>query len=254
MIQSTIHFRADTKGSPALTLQNKVLVKSFLTLNSAKNTQSSASDSVFYSPNHMALCFVKPALSVYYLDMGKAVSWSTGYFSSNGGASGWQPSVRRGQAGATTAHTFSNKGENTLSREKYHLLYKCAPQFTLIKSFSIEDVWLPKLLNRSALNWQGNSSHWSFQPTDKGELIKNKNLIKPILNQQQLWSVHKSPQRQNSFHIFYKAVTWDPLKNSRTEKAAKTRPTLMSRRVIYSAHIALLLLYNRVKILRDIPY
>lgn len=74
---------------------------------------------------------------------------------------------------------------------------------TRVKQYPVEKVTLPKLLYRGSLNWQGNSvhCHWSSRPTDKGELIKNKNLIKLVLNQQQLKGIHEACKTDFFSHI-----------------------------------------------------
>lgn len=135
----------------------------------------------------------------------------------------WQPSRQRYTAGAANAYIPVVTRDHKLLTGSHNifLLYEISIHpFTWVKQYPVEKVWLPKLHYRGSLNWQGNSvhSHWSSQPTDKGELIKNKNLIKPVLNQQQLQGIRAACKDRFSFHTFHKAVTWDSLKNSWTEK------------------------------------
>lgn len=115
-----------------------------------------------------------------------------------------------------------------------------------MRQYSVEKVWLPKLHYRGPLNWQGNSVHsyWSFLPADKGELIKNKNLIKLVLNLQQLQGIHEMCRHR--LPTFHKAVARDSLKNSWIEK--KSEMTLICVRVTHSTRAILAVLYCHVKI------
>lgn len=101
----------------------------------------------------------------------------------------WQPSHKRCTAAAVMHTCLQKQGttNSSLGTVIRPTLWNFHP-FTWVKQYPVEKVWLPKLHYRGPPNWQGNSvqSHWSSRPTDKGELIKNKNLIKLVLNQQQL--------------------------------------------------------------------
>ncbi len=105
-------------------------------------------------------------------------------------------------------HICSNKGPQTVLWEPWYFLFYEIPihLFTWVKQYPVEKVWLPKLHYRGPLNWQGNSDngHWSSRPTDKGELIKNKNLIKLVLNQQQLQGIHAAWEDRLLFTYFIK--------------------------------------------------
>lgn len=107
-----------------------------------------------------------------------------------------------------------------------------------MRQYSVEKVWLPKLHYRGPLNWQGNSVHsyWSFLPADKRELIKNKNLIKLVLNLQQLQGIHEMCRHR--LPTFHKAVARDSLKNSWTGKKERDDIDLCEGYSFYTCNIS----------------